>query len=127
MKKQLTEKEEKFLKLMKKELFLTGISIRTKIPMEELCKERKDIVILFGNEYALIKDIVIDFVLYKNRKAIAGIELIDEEEELQMNKGEQLLLDTIFLRLGYELFRIIDTGKLPEAAKIIRKKITETK
>ena len=123
MENELTEIEQRFYKLLKKELFFSKIEIKTKIAIKDLCKERNDVVIMFGRDFYLINDIVIDFVLYKDEKAIAGIELIDEPEELTYKKGEEMLINTIFTRLGYKFFKIVDTNKLKEAAKIIKRKI----
>ena len=119
----LTVLEQKFYKVLKKELFFSGMEIRTKISIRDLCKERNDIVIAYGRDNYLIDDIIIDFVLYKHDKAIAGIEIVDEPEELSLKKGEELLINTIFMRLGYQFFRITDTDKLGEAARIIKKKL----
>ena len=102
----LTVLEQKFYNLLKRELFFSGMEIRTKISIRDLCKERNDIVIAYGRDNYLINDIIIDFVLYKDNKAIAGIEIVDEPEELSLKKGEELLINTIFTRLGYQFFRI---------------------
>ena len=123
MESNLTILEHKFYKFLKKELFFSGIEIRTKITIKDLCKERNDVVIIYGRDNFLIDDIIIDFVLYKDNEAIAGIEIIDEPEELSLKKGEELLINTVFTRLGYQFFRITDTEKLSEAAKIIKKKL----
>ena len=78
---------------------------------------------MFGRDFYLINDIVIDFILCKNGKVIAGIELIDEPEELAYKKGEEMLISTIFARLGYKFFNITDTSKLKESAKTIKREI----
>ena len=119
----LTALEQEFYTFLKRELFFSGIEIKTKIAIKDLCKERNDVVIAYGRDNYLIENIVIDFVLYKDNKAIAGIEIIDEPEELSLKKGEELLINTIFTRLGYKFFRITDTNKLKEAAKIIKKNL----
>ena len=122
MNKQLTKTEQRFYKMLKKAFMLTRISIKTKISIEELCNEQKNIVFFFGNEKDLVKDVVIDFVLYRNNKAFAGIEIIDEDDELNMTTGEKLLVKTIFRRLGYEFFTVTDPDKLKEATEIIKEK-----
>ena len=78
---------------------------------------------MFGRDNYLIENIVIDFVLYKNDKVIAGIEVIDEQEELELKRGEEMLINMIFTRLGYEFFKVTDTSKLKENAKSIRKQL----
>ncbi|MBQ3295286.1 MAG: hypothetical protein IJH00_02215 [Erysipelotrichaceae bacterium] len=123
MEKELTEIEQQFYKFLKKELFFSNIEIRTKTAIKDLCKERNDVVIMFGRDFYLINDIVIDFILCKNGKVIAGIELIDEPEELAYKKGEEMLISTIFARLGYKFFNITDTSKLKESAKTIKREI----
>ena len=123
MENELTEIEQQFYKYLKKELFFTKIEIKTKITIKDLCKERSDVVIMFGRDNYLIENIVIDFVLYKNDKVIAGIEVIDEQEELELKRGEEMLINMIFARLGYEFFKVTDTSKLKENAKAIRKQL----
>ena len=123
MEKELTGIEQQFYKFLKKELFFSNIEIRTKIAIKDLCKERNDVVIMFGRDFYLVNDIVIDFILCKNGKVIAGIELIDEPEELAYKKGEEMLISTIFARLGYKFFNITDTSKLKESAKTIKREI----
>ena len=123
MDSELTEIEQQFYKSLKKELFLSKIEIKTKIAIKDLCKERSDVVIMFGRDNYLIENIVIDFVLYKNDKVIAGIEVIDEQEELELKRGEEMLINMIFARLGYEFFKVTDTSKLKENAKMIRKEL----
>jgi hypothetical protein len=125
MENELTEIEQQFYKYLKKELFFSKITIRSKIAIKDLCKERSDVVIMFGRDNYLIENIVIDFVLYKYGKVIAGIEVIDEPEELELKKGEEMLINTIFNRLGYKFFKIIDISKLKEAAKDIKKEIKD--
>ena len=125
MENELTEIEQQFYKYLKKELFFTKIEIKTKIAIKDLCKERSDVVIMFGRDNYLIENIVIDFVLYKYGKVIAGIEVIDEPEELELKKGEEMLINTIFNRLGYKFFKIIEISKLKEAAKDIKKEIKD--
>lgn len=123
MENELTEIEQQFYKSLKKELFFSKIEIKTKIAIKDLCKERSDVVIMFGRDNYLIENIVIDFVLYKNDKVIAGIEVIDEQEELELKRGEEMLINMIFARLGYEFFKVTDTSKLKENAKAIRKQL----
>ncbi len=106
MENELTEIEQQFYKYLKKELFFSKITIRSKIAIKDLCKERSDVVIMFGRDNYLIENIVIDFVLYKYGKVIAGIEVIDEPEELELKKGEEMLINTIFNRLGLSLIHI---------------------
>lgn len=125
MENELTEIEQQFYKYLKKELFFSKITIRSKIAIKVLCKERSDVVIMFGRDNYLIENIVIDFVLYKYGKVIAGIEVIDEPEELELKKGEEMLINTIFNRLGYKFFKIIEISKLKEAAKDIKKEIKD--
>jgi len=125
MENELTEIEQQFYKYLKKELFFSKITIRSKIAIKDLCKERSDVVIMFGRDNYLIENIVIDFVLYKYGKVIAGIEVIDEPEELELKKGEEMLINTIFNRLGYKFFKIIEISKLKEAAKDIKKEIKD--
>ncbi|MDO4198330.1 MAG: hypothetical protein Q4D13_05025 [Erysipelotrichaceae bacterium] len=122
----MTIKEEEFYKYLKRYLILTGIEIRNKISIDDLCKERRDLGLSFGKEEELIKDILIDFVLYKDNKAVAGIEIVDEKEELNSTIGERTLIDYLFSRMGYEYFRITDLDKLNEAAKTVRKKTLES-
>ena len=123
MENELTEIEQQFYKSLKKELFFSKIEIKTKIAIKDLCKERSDVVIMFGRDNYLVENIVIDFVLYKNDKVIAGIEVIDEQEELELKRGEEMLINMIFARLGYEFFKVTDTSKLKENAKMIRKEL----
>ena len=92
-----------------------------------MCSQRSELGISFGNEEKLIENILIDFVLYKNGFPIAGIEIIDEADEMNLSLGEKMLKDMIFVRLGYEFFRFEDLDKLKEAAKEVKKKITELK
>ena len=119
----MTKNEEKFLKYLKKKLFLSRITIKTKISISELCAENNSVCFMFGKDEAIIKNVLIDFVLYKGGKAIAGIELIDEPEELEMEKGRSILIDSLFRTMGYELFRVVDLSRLKEAADIIVAKI----
>lgn len=119
----LTEIEQQFYKLLKKELFFSKIEIKTKIAIKDLCRQRNDVVIMYGRDNYLIDDILIDFVLYKGDKVIAGIEVIDEPEELELKKGEEMLISTIFARLGYKFFKVADISNLKESAKTIRKEL----
>lgn len=118
----LTETEQLFYKYLKKELFLSGIKIRTKISVAELCAQRSDVSFQFGNDEQLVKNIIVDFVLYKNSRMIAGIEVIDEPEEFENNRGEKMLKDLLFARMGCEYFRIVDLTRLDAAAKIVKNK-----
>ena len=117
MENELTEIEQQFYKFLKKELFFSKITIRSKIAIKELCKERNDVVIMYGRDNYLTEDILIDFVLYKDDKAIAGIEVIDEPEELELKKGEEMLINAIFNRLGYAFFKVTDINRLKELSK----------
>ena len=121
MENELTEIEQQFYRFLKKELFFSKITIRSKIAIKDLCKERNDVVIMYGRDNYLTEDILIDFVLYKDDKAIAGIEVIDEPEELELKKGEEMLINAIFNRLGYAFFKVTDINRLKENAKAIRK------
>ena len=123
MNEELTVTEQKFYELLKKKLRFTSIEIRTKISLYDLCKERHDVIFTFGNDYKLIEGVIIDFVLYRKDKVIAGIEVVDEPEEMNLKKGEEMLINTIFSRLDYKFFRIVDTNKLKEAVKIIKQKL----
>ena len=123
MKAALTKKEEEFLGYLKKALRFSGISIRQKVSIRELYDEREDIDLLLGNSEKLLGDVVIDFVLYKKGKAIAGIEIVDEPEEFLNAKGAKLMKDYIFRTFGYECFRVVNMDKLKEAAKIIKEKV----
>lgn len=119
---ELTRCEEEFYKLLKKRLFLSGIDIKTKISLNKLCYERKDVGFVFGKDRSLIEDIDIDFVLYRGNRVIAGIEIVDEPDELKMEIGKKMLIDTLFKTMGYEYFRIVDLTKLKEAAEIVANK-----
>ena len=123
MKTVLTEKEEEFLGHLKKALRMTGISIRPKVSIEELYKERKDIDLVLGSSEKLLKDVIIDFVLYRKGKVIAGIEVVDEPEEFLNARGEKLMKDYIFRTFGYECFRVVNMDRLKEAAYIIKDKL----
>ncbi len=123
MKADLTEKETEFLSYLKKALRFSGISIRQKVSVGELYDEREDINLVLGSSEALLKDVMIDFVLYRKGKAIAGIEVVDEPEEYLNAKGEKLLKDYIFKTFGYECFRVVNMNKLKEAAYIIKDKL----
>ena len=123
MKADLTEKEMEFLGYLKKALRFSNISIRQKISIGELYDEREDVTLVLGSSEYLLKDVLIDFVLYKNGKAIAGIEIVDEPEEFLNAKGAKLMKDYIFRTLGYECFRVVNMKKLKEAAYIIKDKI----
>ncbi|MBQ6492993.1 MAG: hypothetical protein IJI92_03925 [Erysipelotrichaceae bacterium] len=127
MENNLTPCEEKFYGHLKKQLFLSGIEIRTKISLYDLCMERSALNITFGNEEEIVKDIIIDFVLYKKDRVIAGIEVLDEPNELEDHRGENLLKDLLFGRMSYEYFKVTDMDRLNDAAKMIRKKLKEIK
>lgn len=119
----LTLKEKEFIKYLKRNLFFRGFKIKYKISLIDLIKERKDINFFFGEDVALLKGIIIDFVLYRNNKVICGIEVVDEEDELGMEKGKLLLIDSLFKQLNYKYFRVVDLDKLKEAASIIADKL----
>ena len=93
--------------------------------MAELCDERKDLVFNFGGDKEIINDIVIDFVLYKDSKPVAGIEVFDEPEELENRKGENMLKELLFTRMGYEYFKVVDLNNMNEAARIVKEKTVE--
>lgn len=120
---ELTRYENIFLNILKRKLFLSNIKIKTKVSINDLCKERSELNFIFGKDQNLIEDIIIDFVLYRKDKVIAGIEIVDEHDEFNMDKGKNLLINTLFKSMGYEYFRILDLNKLDEAAEIIVKKI----
>ena len=119
----LSIKEEEFLKHLKRKLLFKNITIRTKIPLIDLIKERKDINYFFGENVGLLNDIIIDFILSKNDKVICGIEVVDEEDELINEKGRILLIDSLFKQMNYKYFQIVDLDKLKQAASIIAEKI----
>ncbi|MBQ2656019.1 MAG: hypothetical protein IJF95_05230 [Erysipelotrichaceae bacterium] len=123
MKADLTEKEAEFLGYLKKALRFSNISIRQKISIGELYDEREDIDLVLGSSEYLLKDVLIDFVLYKKGRAIAGIEIVDEPEEFMNARGEKLMKDYIFRTFGYEFFRVVNMDKLKDAAYIIKDKI----
>ena len=125
MESNLTVHEQEFYSCLKKKLFLTKIAIRTKVPLAELCDERKDLVFNFGGDKEIINDIVIDFVLYKDSKPVAGIEVFDEPEELENRKGENMLKELLFTRMGYEYFKVVDLNNMNEAARIVKEKTVE--
>ena len=125
MKADLTEKEAEFLGYLKKALRFSNISIRQKISIGELYDEREDVTLVLGSSEYLLKDVLIDFVLYKKGNAIAGIEIVDEPEEFLNAKGAKLMKDYIFRTLGYECFRVVNMNKLKEAAYIIKDKIKD--
>ena len=125
MEANLTVHEQEFYSCLKKKLFLSRIAIRAKVPLAELCDERKDLVFNFGDEKEIINDIVIDFVLYRDTKPVAGIEIFDEPEELENRKGENLLKELLFSRMGYEYFKVVDLNNMNEAAKIVKDKTME--
>lgn len=119
----LSIKEEEFLKHLKRKLLFKNITIRTKIPLIDLIKERKDVNYFFGENVGLLNDIIIDFILSKNDKVICGIEVVDEEDELINEKGRILLIDSLFKQMNYKYFQIVDLDKLKQAASIIAEKI----
>lgn len=119
----LTIKEKEFIKYFKNRIRFKGFKIKEKISIYKLGKDVNEISFLFGNNTDLINDIVVDFVIEKNNKVIAGIELIDEEDELELSRGKQMLIDTFFKTIGAKYFRIVDLNNLKDAANIISSKI----
>lgn len=119
----LTIKEKEFIKYFKNRIRFKGFKIKEKISIYQLGKDVNEISFLFGNNTDLINDIVVDFVIEKNNKVIAGIELIDEEDELELSRGKQMLIDTFFKTIGAKYFRIVDLNNIKEAANIISSKI----
>ena len=124
---ELTKYEQEFYEYFKKKLFLSGISIKTKTTINSLCEERKDVNFVFGKDTSLMSNIIIDFVLYRGKRAIAGIEIIDEPDELENEKGKKLLIDTLFKSMGYQYFRVVNLNKLKEAATIIAEQAKKLK
>ena len=122
MEQSLTKYEEEFFKYLKRELMFTNIKIRTKISIEELCQESGNIMVDLSRNKTVMENLLIDFVLYRKGKAIAGIEVVDEPEEFLNSQGEKILKDFIFNTLGYECFRVVDMDKLKESAKLIKEK-----
>ena len=125
MNNNLTVCEQEFFKYLKKEFFLKAFKIKTKISLKEICEQIKDINIAFDYNNELVKDIIIDFVLYKKNHVVCGIEIVDEKEEKELTMGKNLLIDTLFKTMECEYFRVIDLNNLKEAAKIIKNKIIE--
>ena len=119
----LTVSEDKFYHLLRKELLFSNIKITKKVSIEDICV--KNNILLSDFEKKTIKDVVIDFILSKGKKIIAGIEIVDEVEEMN-NLGDKLLKDTIFTRLNSEYFRVIDLDKLGEAVRIIKEKVMKS-
>ena len=123
--KTLTAKEEEFLRYLKKQLLFSGISIRIKESLWDLCNDN-GMPPVFGNDAQLLKQIDIDFVLYKKNRLIAGIEILDEPDELDEKLGEKTLIDFNFRRLSAECHMIMGTDNLKQAAKIIKEKISRS-
>lgn len=119
----LTEKEEEFLKYLKRELIFTNIKIRTKISLEELCEESGNIMVDLNRNREAMKGVLIDFVLYRNKKAIAGIEVVDEPDEFLNSQGEKILKNFIFNTLGYECFRVVEMDRLKQSARFIKNEV----
>ncbi|MBP5279972.1 MAG: hypothetical protein J6Z03_05770 [Erysipelotrichaceae bacterium] len=119
----LTEKEEEFLKYLKRELIFTNIKIRTKISLEELCEESGNIMVDLNRNREAMKGVLIDFVLYRNNKAIAGIEVVDEPDEFLNSQGEKILKNFIFNTLGYECFRVVEMDRLKQSARFIKNEV----
>lgn len=122
METKLTSKEQEFYTCLKRKLIFSSIEIRTKISLADLCSERNDIVFHFGKDREIISDVIIDFVLYKNGKVISCVEIFDEPDELENKRGENMLKDLLFSRLGYEYFKVVDLEKINQAAAIVKKK-----
>ena len=121
--KKLTEKEEEFYRHLKKQLFLSGINIQSKVSLYDICNNY-DMPLAFGNDVNILKQIDIDFVLYKKGKLIAGIEILDEPNELDENLGEKTLIDFNFKRLSAQCHMILGTDDMKMAAAIIKEKIS---
>ena len=62
--KKLTVKEEEFYRYLKKQLLFSGIKIRTKESLWDICQNNA-MPVMFGNQGELLKQIDIDFVLYR--------------------------------------------------------------
>ena len=122
METKLTSKEQEFYTCLKRKLIFSSIEIRTKISLADLCSERNDIVFNFGKDREIISDVIIDFVLYKNGMVISCVEIFDEPDELENKRGENMLKDLLFSRLGYEYFKVVDLEKINQAAAIVKKK-----
>ena len=122
METKLTSKEQEFYTCLKRKLIFSSNEIRTKIPLADLCSERNDIVFHFGKDREIISDVIIDFVLYKNGKVISCVEIFDEPDELENKRGENMLKDLLFSRLGYEYFKVVDLEKINQAAAIVKEK-----
>lgn len=122
METKLTSKEQEFYTCLKRKLIFSSIEIRTKISLADLCSERNDIVFHFGKDREIISDVIIDFVLYKNGMVISCVEIFDEPDELENKRGENMLKDLLFSRLGYEYFKVVDLEKINQAAAIVKKK-----
>ena len=122
-KRKLSAVEEEFYAHLKRQLLFSGIDIRIKRSLYDICQEN-DILLPFGKDTELLKDIVIDFLLYKKGKLIAGIEVLDEENELDEKRGEKTLINFNFARLSAECFMVSDFRNLKQEAKQIKEKIT---
>ena len=123
--KKLTVKEEEFCRYLKKQLLFSGITVRMKESLWDICQNNA-MPVMFGNQGELLKQIDIDFVLYKKEKLIAGIEILDEPNELDENFGEKTLIDFNFKRLSAQCFMIPGTDNFKEAARIIKEKISNS-
>ncbi|MDO4500159.1 MAG: hypothetical protein Q4B60_02680 [Erysipelotrichaceae bacterium] len=123
----MTKHEEVFYKHLKRKLLFTKFNIEVKVPITKLYKERKDILFTFGKDEHLLDDVIIDFVIKRGKRVIAGIEIVDEEDEINMSIGKKTLINSLFLQMNYEYFRIVDLDKLSEAADIIKDKLINLK
>ena len=121
----LTAREEEFYRYLKKELFLSGIRVRFKQSLWDICSQNP-VPMPYGNEAGLLKQIDIDFVLYRKDRLIAGIEILDEASELDENLGEKTLIDFNFKRINARCFVIMGTDDLKKAAKFIKEKISSS-
>ena len=120
---ELTANEQEFLKYLKRKLFFKNYDIRFKVSLHDLYQERKDLSFTFGQNEDLLKDIIIDFILSKDNKVVCGIEIVDEDDELDLSKGRLLLIDSLFKQMNYKYFRVVDLTKLKQAAGIIADKL----
>ena len=120
---ELTANEQEFLKYLKRKLFFKNYDIRFKVSLHDLYQERNDLSFTFGQNEDLLKDIIIDFILSKDNKVVCGIEIVDEDDELDLSKGRLLLIDSLFKQMNYKYFRVVDLTKLKQAAGIIADKL----
>lgn len=124
----LTIHEQIFIKHLKKQLLFSSISIKQKVSIgklyEDACKEFPHLVKVFDKDEKTVKDIQIDFVLYKGRRILAGIEIVDEPDELKQSIGKKLLINNFFRAINSECYRVTDLNKLQEASEEIKNRTT---